>query len=42
MHREMLRQRWEKEELEAMNQPTHYANVQYDGMYSRSVQHMVI
>lgn len=31
MHKEMLRQKWEEEELAAMNQPIHYANVQYDG-----------
>ena len=31
MRREMLRQKWEEEERAAMNQPLHYANVQYDG-----------
>lgn len=36
MRREMLRQKWEKEEQEALNRPvgpTHYANVQFDGRY---------
>jgi hypothetical protein len=31
MRKEMLRQKWEKEELEAMNGPIHYSNVRYDG-----------
>ena len=31
MRKEMLRQKWEKEELEAMNGPIHYSNVRFDG-----------
>lgn len=31
MYKEMLRQKWEEEELAVMNQFIYYANVQYDG-----------
>ena len=31
MKRELLRQKWEKEEQESRNQPIHYSNVRYDG-----------
>lgn len=37
MHKEMLRQKWEQEELAAMNQPIHYANVQYDEIRTHGV-----
>ncbi|XP_061193538.1 coiled-coil domain-containing protein 174-like [Saccostrea echinata] len=37
MYKEMLRQKWEEEELAAMNQPIHYSNVQYDEIRSHGV-----
>ncbi|KAK3097850.1 hypothetical protein FSP39_013820, partial [Pinctada imbricata] len=37
MRREMLRQKWEEEERAAMNQPIHYANVQFDEIRSHGV-----
>ncbi|XP_076076675.1 coiled-coil domain-containing protein 174-like isoform X1 [Mytilus galloprovincialis] len=37
MRRELLRQKWEKEELEAMNGPIHYSNVRFDEKRSHGV-----
>lgn len=41
IHKEMLRQKWEEEELAAMNQPIHYANVQYDGKMEANQKHVL-
>ncbi|XP_041354165.1 coiled-coil domain-containing protein 174-like [Gigantopelta aegis] len=37
MQRELLRQKWEKEEEEARNQAIHYSNVRYDEIRSHGV-----